>query len=94
MSPIKKSLFFSFAAILCAFSLNAYSLPFNIIPNGALPTTVPAGGTTTASYKVTNNTTAQRTGNFVKYLPPNVTQVTGGTGVCGTTFTLGALGSG
>lgn len=70
----------------------AYALPFNIVPLGNLPTTVPAGGSVAAQYTVTNNTGSTRAGNYVKYLPQNVTQVTTGSGVCGSTFTLAARG--
>jgi hypothetical protein len=71
----------------------SFALPFNVAPkNGTnLPTTVNKGGTVTAYYRVTNNTKAQRNNNYVKYLPPNVTQVTsGGTypDTCGATFNL------
>ena len=54
-----------------------------------------AGSGAPAFYTVTNLTMAQRNGNFVKYLPPNVTQVTaGGTfaDTCGATFNLAGSG--
>ena len=88
--------FFKFHTLLLLTSIFSgtvlsYDLPFNITPNGALPTSVPAGGTVNASYTIRNNATVARSGNFVKYLPPNVTQTTG---TCSTTFNLGGLGSG
>lgn len=76
-------------------SMTSYALPFNIIPQGKLPTTIFKGETANASYTVTNNTRATRVNNFVKSLPPNVTQVTDPTDptVCGSTFDLGPNGS-
>jgi hypothetical protein len=68
----------------------SYALPFEIIPNGELPTSIVSGEQVPASYIVTNNTGSKRAGNFVKYLPPHVTQVTTGVGACGETFTLTA----
>jgi len=59
--------------------------PFSIVPNGTLPTTVPPGGTVTASYVVTNNTASQRNNNFVQYLPLNVSITSGG---CADSFDL------
>lgn len=64
----------------CSFT-QSYALVFTIVPNGALPTKVPLGGTVTASYVVTNNTGMQRNNNFVKYLPPNVSVGGGGVDV-------------
>ncbi len=76
-------------------SATSYALPFNIGTKSGtqLPTTVKQFSTATAYYTVTNNTGSLRNNNYVKYLPPNVTQVTsGGTfgGTCGTTFNLAA----
>jgi hypothetical protein len=76
--------------LLC--SALAQALPFSITPQGNLPTTVPIGGTVTATYVVTNNTQSQRNNNYVKYLPSNVTQVTSGAGVCGAMFNLAPQG--
>lgn len=83
---------FSLACMLLGFAPLGYSLPFTIVPLGTLPTTVSAGASVSAKYTVTNNTGTTRINNYVKYLPPNVTQVTTGTGVCGPTFTLAPLG--
>jgi hypothetical protein len=83
--------------VICLFllllSANAYGLPFKIVPKEGtqLPTSLALGSTATAYYTIYNNTSAQRNNNFVKYLPPNVTQVTaGGTypDTCGATFNL------
>ncbi|MCW8397328.1 glycoside hydrolase [Legionella sp. PATHC038] len=76
-------------------SMTSYALPFNIIPQGKLPTTVFKGETVNALYTVTNNTRTTRVKNFVKWLPPNVKQLTDPTDptVCGSTFDLGPMGS-
>lgn len=81
----------------CLIAANCYALPFNIVPKAGVPfpTTVVAGQTRTAYYTVTNNTASPQAGNFIKYLPPNTTQVTsGGTygDTCGSTFDLAANG--
>lgn len=75
-----------------------FALPFNITTKTAtvLPTTVPVGGVAPAYYTVQNNTGTTRINNFVKYFPPNVSQiVVGGTypNTCGSTFTLAPRGS-
>lgn len=75
----------------------AYALPFNItVKSGtSLPATVPAGGTATAYYTVANNTHLNIIRNFVKYLPPNVAQVTEGNtfpDICGASFDLAPQG--
>lgn len=75
-------------------SAQAYCLPFSIVPASTLPTSIISGGSASASYTVTNNTASSTTSNYVKWLPPNVTQNTSGAGACGTTFDLGAKGSG
>jgi hypothetical protein len=81
------------------FNLSAlYALPFTIVPKSGttLPTTVTTGSTVSAFYTVINNTGSTRNNNYVKYLPPNTTQVTAG-GVygdtCGSTFNLTANGN-
>jgi hypothetical protein len=88
--------FFFFCLLLVSTAI--YALPFNIVPQAgtSLPTSVVEGGTATACYTVTNSTASPRNNNYVKYLPPNVSQVTsggscGGT-ICGTTFNLAAHG--
>lgn len=80
------------ALMLFGFAPLGYSLPFTIVPQGTLPTTVSTGSSVSAKYTVTNNTGSTRSNNYVQYLPPHVTQVTTGTGVCGTTFTLAPHG--
>ena len=76
------------AIALYLISITAYALPFTISPVGTLPTTVNSGGTVTAAYTVVNNTGEVRADNFVKSLPPNVTQNTYIAGSCQKTFTL------
>ena len=73
-------------ALLATLSTSALALPFNIsVTSGtSLPTSVAQGQTAIAYYTVTNMTHSQRNGNYVKWLPPNVTQVTAG-GVYGDT---------
>lgn len=78
--------------ILLGFAPLGYSLPFTIVPQGTLPTSVSIGSSVSAKYTVTNNTGSTRSNNFVQYLPPHVTQVTTGSGVCGATFTLAPHG--
>lgn len=79
-------------------STGSYALPFAIAPTPgvSLPTQIVSGQTVTALYTVTNNTGSVRSGNFVKYLPPNVTQVTVDpvySDLCGATFTLNPRGT-
>lgn len=76
----------------------SYALPFTIVPTAgtSLPTQVISGQIATALYTVTNNTGSTRPENFVKYLPPNVTQVTSDptyADLCGSTFTLNPSGT-
>ncbi len=85
--------------IFLLFLLNSavsYALPFDVeVKSGtSLPTTYYAAPVT-AYYTVTNNTQSQRNNNFVKYLPPYVSQVTtGGTypDTCGSAFNLAPSG--
>lgn len=75
----------------------AFALPFSITPAAgtSLPTAINQGSTATAYYTITNRTSSQRNNNFVRYLPPNVTQVTAGgtfSNTCGATFNLAARG--
>lgn len=85
--------------IVCSIaSTGSYALPFSITPTtgATLPTQVLPGQTVTALYTVSNNTCSVRSGNFVKYLPPNVTQVTidpAYPDLCGSTFTLNPRGT-
>lgn len=71
------------------------ALPFAVMPLGDLPTSYPEGGSVAAFYTVTNKTTTARANNYLKYLPPNVTQKTTGpfSDVCGSTFSLAAKGT-
>ena len=62
-----------------------HSLPFTIVPQRPLPTTVHNGGQRDAAYIVTNNTNAARQANQVKWLPPNTTVGNDG---CGYSFDL------
>ena len=97
----KPRLFISLACTLLTCNSISYALPFGIAPKSgtSLPTQVFSGQVATALYTVTNNTQSQRSGSYVKYLPPNVTQVTTDAtypDLCGSTFTLqksGASGS-
>lgn len=75
-----------------------YALPFNIFPKAGtvLPIQVFPGDTATAFYTVQNNTTQFLVNNFVKYLPPNVSQDPTDstyTDTCATTFNLNPQGS-
>jgi len=93
----QKTIFMAFSFCFLLASAASYGLPFNVAPKAGtqLPTTVIAGGITTAYYTVSNNTQAQRNSNYAKYLPPNVSQVTsGGTyaDTCGATFNLAGAG--
>ncbi len=90
----RKKLFFLFLLLL---STVCYALPFTITPKSgtSLPISIGIGNTATAYYTISNNTQAQRNGNYIKYLPLNVTQVTtGGTygDTCGATFNLTGTG--
>ncbi len=53
------------------FSNAVLALPFNIVPNGTLPTTVPIGGTVSATYTITNTTKLNPPYNLIKWLPLN-----------------------
>lgn len=79
---------------MCAVS---YALPFNIFPKAGttLPTTIYPGQNLTVLYTVVNNTARTLSNNYVRYLPPNVSQVTVDptySDLCAATFTLGARG--
>jgi hypothetical protein len=86
-----------FILFLSLFCNLAYAIPFTIIPKvgTSLPTTVTSGSSVFAYYTVINNTLAERSQNYVKFLPPNVTQVTSGgtySDTCGATFNLAGKG--
>lgn len=88
---VKVFLIILLTLFLSSFSMATYALlVFNIAPNGQLPTSVPAGGTVIASYVVTNNTASQRSGNCIKYFPPNVALASGG---CASNFNLAPRGT-
>ena len=77
-------------------SINTYASPLTIVPKAGteLPTSLVAGSTVTAYYTIYNNTRSIRNNNYIKSLPPNVSQVTtGGTypDTCGKTFNLNPL---
>ncbi len=79
--------------ILVLYANLGHALPFGIAPTPGttLPTSVIFGQQTYATYTVTNNTVSKRSGNFVRYLPLNVTQITNDSNIknlCGSTFTL------
>ena len=67
---------------------NAHASLFNIVPKAG--TTLPTESGTKAYYTVTNTTGSTKTNIYVRYLPPNVTQVFNSTapGICGQSFTL------
>jgi len=78
---------------LLAIPAFAWALSFTITPKTgtSLPTQLVAGQSISAYYTIRNNTSSLRTGNYLKYLPLNVTQVTSNSGIsdlCGATFTL------
>lgn len=71
---------------------------FSIVPKAgtSLPTRVTIGGSVKALYTVTNTTGSYRVGNYVKYIPPNTSQVTVDPtypDLCGATFQLGSQAS-
>lgn len=83
---------------LLVFSKISYAAVFSIIPKvgTSLPSIVTLGGSVTALYTVTNTTGSFHTSNYVKYLPPNTTQVTVDatySDLCGATFDLPSRGS-
>ena len=85
---LRRYLLATFAILAMFFSSASYALPFHIFTKAGtqLPTQVELGSSVTAYYTVINNTADQRNGNYVKHLPPNVTQVTSG-GTYGDTCT-------
>jgi hypothetical protein len=82
---------FSLWALIFGFS--AHAAVFNIIPKAGttLPTQADLGGNVKAYYTVTNTTGRFHAGNYVKYLPPNTSQITDDntiSNLCGSTFQL------
>ncbi len=93
LSFMQKGFIILVSFFILSMSAVSHALPLSIIPKAGttLPTSVNQGSTVTAYYTVYNLTASQRNGNFVKYLPPNVSQVnTGGTygDTCSSTFSL------
>jgi hypothetical protein len=77
--------------ILYAVNAACFALPFTIVPTPGttLPSFVGVNQTVTAFYNVTNNACVSLNSNFIKYLPPNTTQVTTDPTIpnlCGSTF--------
>jgi|SRR5579862_1344994 len=85
-----------FGLFLLATASVSYALPFSIVPKYALAIGVPVNNTVFAYYTVTNNTMTTRNNNYIKYLPPNVTQITTGGSypdTCGTSINLASHAS-
>ncbi len=85
-------------SLLGIISTIGYTTVFSIVPKAgtSLPTNVTVGGSVKALYTVTNTTGSTHTGNYIKYLPPNTTQVTVDAAypdLCGTTFQLASNAS-
>lgn len=77
-----------YALLLILSSHYSLALPLTINAN-ELPTVIHQGTSITTNYLVTNNTSRELSGLFVKYLPPHVQQViSNGSGYCDATFTL------
>lgn len=76
-------------------TMSSYAAPLTIVPQRTLPTSVNQGSSVNAYYTIINNTLSPRTRNFVKWFPPNVTQVLEPTDptVCSRSFNLGPHGS-
>lgn len=71
----------------------SHAAVFSIVPKAgtSLPTKVTSGNSINAFYTVTNTTGRTHAGNYVKYSPPNTTQVTVDANypdLCGATFQL------
>ena len=60
---------------------SVYALPYSIVANGPLPTSIQPGGIASASYTITNLTRFNPPRNLIKYLPPNV-QINQSTSTC------------
>lgn len=85
----------SITCILLTMSSFCYALPFAIFPKTTLPTKVVSGSSVTAFYTVQNLTASERPNNYVKFLPPNVTQITSDptiSDLCNSSFNLAAKG--
>jgi hypothetical protein len=90
---LRKYIAIFLTGFILLFSVASYALPFTIVPmpGTTLPTSVVVGSTVQAYYIVINNTGSTRTNNYVRFLPPNVTQATSGN-TCATVFTLAPSG--
>ena len=87
-----------FLISLLLLSSLSYALPFSIVTKSGtnLPTRVHPNSTVIAYYTITNNTLEQRNNNYIKYLPPNVSQITSDntfSDSCGATFNLAKNGT-
>ena len=96
-SFLQKILLKVFAILFLTASANSFAGVFEIVPTAGttLPGVVYFHSSVMAYYTVRNHTHSGRQNNFVKYLPPNVTQITsGGTyaDTCGATFNLNGYG--
>ncbi|MHB1947063.1 MAG: WD40/YVTN/BNR-like repeat-containing protein [Gammaproteobacteria bacterium] len=74
MKKIFVILFLYFCMSYCAFA--SIQLQINVMPGTALPISIFKGQSATAYYLVENRTQGFQKGNYVRYLPPNVIQVT------------------
>ena len=97
-SNVKRIMPFLVVALLSMASTMGYTAVFRIVPKAgtSLPTNVTVGGNVTALYTLTNTTGRSHSGNYVKYLPPNTTQVTVDAtypDLCGATFPLASNAS-
>ena len=77
-SNVKRIMPFLVVALLSMASTMGYTAVFRIVPKAgtSLPTNVTVGVNVNALYTLTNTTGRSHSGNYVKYLPPNTTQVT------------------
>src|SRR5258708_4324302 len=76
MQKLWKIVLFNCLLIITVLSQACFALPFSITVKAGtrLPTFVARGSSAIAYYTVRNNTNTIRIDNFVKYLPPHVTQ--------------------
>ncbi|MDP3562742.1 MAG: hypothetical protein Q8R83_11240 [Legionellaceae bacterium] len=97
-TKFKWAITFLLFSLFTSINTTGYTAVFSIVPKAgtSLPTQVTNGGSVKALYTITNTTGLSHAGNYVKYLPPNTTQVTvDGTypALCGTTFQLASKAS-
>ena len=79
-------------------STAGHALPLSVVPTPltALPTKVQLGSPVMAYYTITNQTKYAQSNIYIKYFPPNVTQITSNstfTNTCGQKFNLAPGGS-